>query len=88
MGYSVDESIVRMDVFSGRRGGRWDADYAVQMRCFYDAKNCKEAVIKAAKSAGVSVPSNGTLVALEPFHRTPLPIIVTGREYNNANSVS
>lgn len=77
MGYSANESMVRMDLFKSTT--KWSQTYAVDMNDYYNWPDIKGAVQFAfEKSTGMKVTDGWMLVCLEPYHRHAHPIMVRG----------
>jgi len=74
MGYSVDNTIVRVDFF--RPGGKWYESVAVKWTGGYDNVDMKEAFIKSLKDTLHGRLSGMTAVCLEPCHRYSHPIML------------
>lgn len=84
MGFSVDDGIVRGDLFNER--GKWKYTVAIDMREFFNHEGVQLAVLAAIRSTpesvrGVkdSVVATGSgfwLVVLEPSHAYSHPVMI------------
>lgn len=71
MGYSVSDSVVRVDRF--RLSGKWYDTLAVDMERFYTHYGVKEALQEAMRAAGHNY-LDWIVVCLEPYHQNSHPV--------------
>ena len=74
MGYSVSDSIVRMDIF--KRSGKWAESVAVDMASAYQDEDIHTAVLNCYMAQDGRY-KGCTLVCLKPYHKFSHPIMVT-----------
>lgn len=84
MGYSENDSIVRVSVFK-HNGGKWSHDLAVDMGKYYCEPIIHDALIKSLQDhddgRSMSNYMDGcSFICLEPCHKNSHPIILRNRE--------
>lgn len=75
MGYSNDESIVRVDRF--KPSGKWIDDLAINMGAHYNDTIIQDALRDALRESGFEL-GYYTFVCLEPYHKHSHPIMIRG----------
>jgi len=80
MGYSVCDSIVRVDSFKSA-SGKWYSTYAVDMKEFwlepFVERALKKAIMRMYVDSGGKPDPNFIYVCIEPYHKNQFPLCVS-----------